>query len=150
LAFLFLFGFLVISFSVMLLSKPGSSVSLPITYQSCDRISAHWLMHNMELDTVSGADEVSWDVMVAGQQLSPTVWSWLNMWGTVAVVQTVPVVSLFLGYCVPIFLFFSFIFHSLFPDMFWIWYPYCWSSLSSIQVELYCKYGEVLNIYEDV
>jgi hypothetical protein len=32
------------------------------------------------------------------------------MWGTVAVVQNVPVVSLFLGYCVPIFLFFFFSF----------------------------------------
>jgi hypothetical protein len=50
---------LVIPFSVMLLSKPASSMSLPITYQSCDRISAHWLMYNMELDTLSGADEVS-------------------------------------------------------------------------------------------
>ncbi len=104
---------LVIPFSVMLLSKPASSMSLPITYQSCDRISAHWLMYNMELDTLSGADEVSWDVMVAGQQLSPTVWSWLNMWRTVAVVQTVPVVSLFLGYCVPLFLFFFFSFFIL-------------------------------------
>jgi hypothetical protein len=42
------------------------------------------------------------------------------MWGTAAAVQMVPVVSLFLAYCVPIFLFFLFIFNSLFPDMFWI------------------------------
>jgi hypothetical protein len=139
--FFFFFGYLIFTFSFRFCWASQHHGWVFCHCQSCDRNSEHWLMFDIDLHPLLGADEVSGDLMVGCQYHRCYCWRSVNMCVTIAVVQIAPQ---FLVSLLSLFPLFFRVRIPLFPVKLvccWIWkfMTLCLGYLSVV-----FKYGEVL------
>jgi hypothetical protein len=145
--FFLFFGYLIFTFSFRFCWASQHHGWVFCYCQSCDRNSEHWLMFDIDLHPLLGADEVSGDLIFGGQYHRCYCWRSLNMCVTIAVVQIAPQFLVSLLSLFPLFFRVRF---PLFPVKLvccWIWkfMTLCLGYLSVL-----FKYGEVLGPNEDI